>query len=148
VRTDVDLPPRRRLTELNRRADDRGEFAELLVAEMFDALHTPDETEWYDCRSSSGTKYEVKSTETELGNGAPGRFRLWDDQHRSLLASSSNGTAWYVFVLFEDAGIRDIRRTRPPTVTRLVQEVGNGEWDLSGHARGEQQQKLPWEAVF
>jgi hypothetical protein len=148
MKTDVDLPPRRRLTELNRLADDRGEFAELLVAEMFDALHKPDETEWYDCRTPSGTKYEVKSTETELANGAPGRFRLWADQHRSLLSSSANGAAWYVFVLFEDSGIRDIRRARPTTVTRLVQDVGNGQWDLSGHTRGEQQQKLPWTEVF
>lgn len=148
-----DLPRRDRLRTLDERADDRGEFAELLVAEMYDVKHEPDRTDWYDCRDvDTGTKYEVKSTELEIGDDypAPGRYRLWQDQHVSLLRSDAGvgNTAWYVFVLFEDRGIRDVRRMRPSTVTQLVEDDG-GEWNLSGH-RGrneENQHKIPYTEI-
>jgi len=37
---------------------------------------------------------------------------------------------------------------RPSTVTRVVEEIGDGEWNLAGHQRRERQQKVPWTAVF
>lgn len=149
--TDVRPPSRRRLRKLDRQNPDREDFAEALVAEMFGGRVANDVTDWYDV-VDDGTKIEVKSTEKRIGDDYPadGRFRLWADQHRSLLASDASGTAWYVFVLFDDGSLVDVRRCRPSTVTRLVEDVGDGEWDLSGHVDrdGAEQQKLPWSEVF
>ena len=61
--------------------------------------------DWYDAVDpETGAKYEVKSTVVsysgEYSEGAPGRFRLWEDQHVSLTAANNSGTAWYVFILY------------------------------------------------
>lgn len=146
----VDLPPRRELRRLDERADDRSEFAELLVAEIYGLDHTGDEFEWYDAvHPRTGTKVEVKSTAVERVKGGTGRFRLWEQQHRSLVASDASATAWYVFVLFDGSGgIVDWRRCRPSTVTRFVRADG-GSWSRAGHAdRAGRQHKVHYSEVF
>lgn len=126
-----------------------GSLAEELVAEEYD-LSEFNDAGWYDCHDEdTGAKYEVKSTSSEIGDKYPstGRFRLWQDNHRSLAASNAQGTAWYAFVyLHERDGLIKIRRREPQTVTRIVHKRGG--WDESGHERGERQKKLPPSAVL
>lgn len=149
--TDFDVSRRRFQSLLERAGDDDALLAELLVAEHYDVLHAPDETDWYDCRNQrTGTKFEVKSTRTSIDGEDPstfvdvaGRFRLWRSQVRSLLASDARGTAWIVFVLFdEDRTPVALKRMRPGTVSSLVDE-----WNESGHEMGPQH-KVPISEVF
>lgn len=146
----TDLPPHSELRRLDERADGRDEFAELLVATMFDLEHTADDVEWYDARNPrTGTKFEVKSCAIDRVKGGTGRFRLWESQHRSLVASDAAGTAWYVFVLFDGSGgIVDTRRCRPSTVTQFVRSDG-GSWNRAGHAdRDGRQHKVHYSDIF
>lgn len=126
----------------------QGRFAQEYVAQAYDLVVEPDQAEWYDCLNPrNGTKYEVKSTHKTVSGGATGRFRLWADQHRSLVAAASNEgqTAWYAFVLLDSNGeVDDVRRMRPSTVTELVDG-----WNQAGHKeRDGPQHKLPWTEVF
>ncbi|WP_089866818.1 hypothetical protein [Halogranum rubrum] len=58
----------------------------------------------------------------------------------------ARGTAWVVFVLFdEDRTLTEMRRMRPSTLLRLVNERGG--WHRSGREKGKQH-KLPIESVF
>lgn len=144
----VDLPARSELRRLDKRADDRSEFAELLVAEIYGLEHVGDKGDWYDAvLKSTMTKYQIKSTAVERVKGSSGRFRLWETDHRSLVASDSSGTAWYVFVLFDGkGGVVSVRRCKPSTVTRIVEEAGG--WNQAGHAdKPGRQLKLPHEEV-
>lgn len=129
---------------------DTDEVAEELVAEEYDVDHRPDRAEWFDCvNPRTGTKYEVKSCLTEIGEQYPasGRFRLRRDQTRSLLSSDAAGVAWYVFVLIDvDDGRIRFRRAKPSTVSRWVRERGG--WNRAGHDDFDQQHKLPWDDVF
>lgn len=133
---------------MRRRAnEEQGAFAEQFVADHYDLEHRPDETDWYDCvNPRTGTKYEVKSTHETLASGASGRFRLWEDQHRSLTASDGQATAWYVFVLLSESGeVVEVRRMKPSTVTTAVA----GEWNKAGHdERTGRQHKLRINQVF
>lgn len=146
----LDDVSRRRLNELARRANgDDDLFAELLVAELYDLIHDNDQ-EWFDAVATNGTKYEVKSAHRFVGNGAQGRFRVWEDQHRSLTAASAaaDQTAWYAFVLFEDDQPIDVRRMQPTTVTSIVHDDG-GSWNRAGHSQREgAQHKIPWKQVL
>jgi hypothetical protein len=135
--------------------EQQGTAAERDVAREYDLEHCPDESEWYDCvNPRTGTKFEVKSTvkayEGEYSDGDPGRYRLWEDQHVSLVRADASGTAWYVFVLYDRDGGEPLRmrRMRPSTVTAVVKEIGDGEWNLSGHQRRGRQQKVPWTVVI
>lgn len=128
-----------------------GDLAQDLAAEVFDGFGVEAaERHWYDLRHhSTNSKGEVKSTSQEVGDKypEPGRFRLWREQHVSLVASDANGTAWYIFVVFvESAGEIWIRRMRPSTVTRIVNERGG--WNRSGHHRYSQQHKIPWHVIM
>ncbi|WP_338905229.1 hypothetical protein [Salinibaculum marinum] len=95
----------------------QGAFAEEWVAREYGLDHAPHEADWYDAvHPSTGTKYEVKSTHRTVDNGATGRFRLWEDQHRSLAgAEGSDGqTAYYAFVLLDvDGEVVDVQRRHP-----------------------------------
>lgn len=129
-----------------RASEQQARFAEEHVARTYDLEHRPDETEWYDCvNPRTSTKVEVKSTHQELESGASGRFRLWQDQHRSLIASDANGVAWYAFVLFAPGGdVVDVQRRKPSTVSKLVDG-----WNRAQHGeRDGRQHKLPWTEVF
>lgn len=149
-----ELPIRSLSRSQQRRVQDRDQHrfarafnnvAEEIVAEEF-GLSTFNDAGWYDLEvPETGTKYEVKSTSSEVGDKYPGtgRFRLWRSQHRSLTASEGAGMAWYAFVVLdEDAGSIKIQRRRPTTVTRLVNERGG--WNDAGHERYSEQHKLPW----
>ena len=116
---------------------EQGDFAEEWVATRFNLAHVAGEAEWYDCRRvSTGTKHEVKSThETISGahnDAGRGEFRLWADQHRSLLASDASGVAWYDFVLLDAGGsVLAHQRRKPSTVSQVVAD--NGGWRPAGH---------------
>ena len=141
---------RREFQRIDERArGDSGTFAQMLVAAHFGVSHAPDRAEWFDAVDEDrGTKFEVKSTHRTLDNGAPGRFRLWRSQLRSLLNSDAQGTAWVVFVLLDrDGNPVDHRRMRSSTVWRLVREEFGG-WDKSGHEEMGEQQKIPVDAIF
>lgn len=146
----VDL---RDLTERQRRMYGDGEravVAEQLVAEVFGARHAPDREDWFDVVDEDrATKFEVKSTSVRIGDDhpAPGRFRLWRAQIRSLIASDAGATAWVAFVLFdEDQGTATIQRRRPSTVWDVV--AARGGWNDSGHAEWGKQHKLPYDDVL
>lgn len=130
--------------------DDRETVAEELVAEEFGLLHVPDRAEWYDAvNDNTGAKSEVKSTSERIGEEYPadGRFRVWESQTRSLVASDAQGVAWVAFVLFdEDAGHAYIQRRKPSTVLSIVNERGG--WNESGHSEFGRQYKLPIEPIF
>ena len=129
-------------------AEDSGDLAERIADDEY-ARYSRFGVENFDLSDSdSGALAEVKSTATTLDSGAAGRFRLWRQQHEKLLRADREGSARYIFVLF-DVSSR-------PVVARLVAkqpaDVGNvigarGGWNQSGHDMGEQH-KLPIEAVF
>ena len=115
--------------------------AEAFVCAFYDLERTPNEPGegWYDCiNPRTGAKYQVKSAQRDR------RFRLWSDQHRSLVASDANGVAWYVFVTSGE----DPRRVKPSTVTKWVNERGG--WNKANHELrpGALQHKLPVSEVF
>lgn len=127
----------------------QGRFATEHVADQFDLLVENDVEDWYDAvDESTGTKYEVKSTSQELASGATGRFRLWEDQHRSLTsaAAADGQTAWYAFVLLDDANnVADVARRKPSTVTTIVDR----DWNRAEHVeRNSRQHKVPWYEVI
>lgn len=126
------------------------ELAEELVHDEFDLEGLGLNPEWWDLRHPSRpTKYEVKSTATSIGQKYPGdgRFRVWESQTRSLIASDANAVAWYAFVLLdENVGAIRIQRMKPSTVNSIVQERGG--WNNSGHESMGKQHKIPWRRVF
>ena len=107
-----------------------------------DNLEKCPENDWCDLvNPRTGSKHEVKTC-------LPGkRFRIWQDNHRSLTASDGQGTAWYRFLVVSEGG-NVLRETKmkPSTVTKMIRERGG--WNRSGHARGSQQHKLPEKDVF
>ena len=108
----------------------RGSSALSAVVSEFDL--TVESTSWYDAISPTGTKYEVKSGRESV--------RVWEDQHRSLVASDRVGTAWYVFVHVSAAGnVTAMQRRKPSTVTQLVNDAGG--WVKSGHHRTKKREK-------
>jgi len=121
----------------------QGTFAEEYVANSYGLEHAPGEADWYDAvHPERGTKYEVKSTHTG------GRFRLWEGQVRSLVASDGQGTAWIAFVLLDANGnVVDVQRRKPSTVLQLVNDRGG--FNRAGHQeRDSRQHKLPEEEVM
>jgi hypothetical protein len=52
-------------------------------------------------------------------------------------------------LLDEDNSPLAIQRRSPSTVTRLVEAVGDGDWNLAGHdERDGPQLKVPWSVVM
>lgn len=129
----------------------QGEWAEEWIAKKDGLEHVPGESEWYDViNPRTNTKHEVKSATREHESGALGRFRLWEDQHRSLLASDVQNVAWYDFVLLSSSGtVLEHRRMKPTTVTKLIHRESSSGWNRAGHGdRNSRQHKLPQSAVF
>lgn len=134
----------------------QGEHAEKWIANEYELEHAPNEASWYDCVNwRTGTKWEVKSAHKTVkvdydgqNERRIGRFRLWEDQHRSLAAAAGQEgqSAWYAFVLLNSDGqIVKHRRMRPTTVTKII----NGTWNDSEHQeRGSDQHKIPHPDVF
>lgn len=133
--------------------DFRGSFedlAEEIVAEEYGLKGTGDDDNWWDLRHPDRpTKYQVKSTETRIGDKYPadGRFRIWESQMRSMVGSDARGAAWYAFVLWvPDDGKLYIQRRKPGTVLQIINDRGG--FNKSGHANMKGQHKLPWHEVF
>jgi len=149
----IELPIRRLPRNQRQRVqgDEFDSLAEELVAEEYGLSEFTD-ADWYDCVDrDSGVKYEVKSTSSEINSSryrARGRFRLWQEQHRSMAASQgANGVGWYAFVLLElDEGVIRIQRRKPSTITRIVNDRGG--WNQSGHETKGKQHKIPISSVM
>jgi len=145
---------RRRLNKLLGLSEGAGDLEEKIVAEAFDLLDvTGVDAEDADLRNPrTEARYEVKSANATVGSGAgkteAGRFRLWEDQHRSIVGYDAQPdlASWYVFVRCDAQGTPQVmRRVEPSTVTKLV----DGRWNDASHAgRDARQYKLPIGEVF
>lgn len=102
----------------------------------------------FDLASQSGSVMECKSAQSVIENGEDGRFRLFKSQHERLVRADRNGSAFYVFVLF-DTSTRQIsakmKRMNPADIGNSI--AGRGGWYNAGHRAGKEY-KLPIEAVF
>lgn len=158
IRDVTDEVSRRRLNKLLGQSEGAGDLEEMIVAESFDLLDVSgDDAEDADLRNPrTEARYEVKSANATVGAGLvdgeqttePGRFRLWEDQHRSLVGYDAQPdlAGWYVFVYSDAQGTPQVmRRVEPSTVTKLV----DGQWnDASHEGRDARQYKLPIGEVF
>jgi len=104
---------------------------------------------WYDGKRDTGAVCEVKSALSTLSNGATGRFRLWQAQHTKLVRKDRNGSARYLFVLFDvDDGTPTayLKSKEPAWVGHQL--GARGGWGPSGHDSRTLQHKLPIAAIF
>ena len=128
------------MPENSHRHNDRGRRSEDYIRRKHDLEECPED--WCDAiNPRTGSRHEVKTC-------LPGkRFRLWEDNHRSLAAAHGQNAAWYYFVVVTKSGnvVRE-KRMKAPTVTRLVNERGG--WNKSGHRRGSRQLKIPESEIF
>lgn len=101
---------------------------------------------------------QIKGTSVEIENPSGtrrGRFRLWDDDHKKLVANGGE----YVFVLYDPEGehspngdhqrpVIDTKRIDAKDVTGMVDHVSWTTSD-SADAKHRQKQKKPtWTAIF
>jgi hypothetical protein len=130
--------------DLNR---DTGAVAENIAAAAYDRYSSFQDSREFDLATESGSIAEVKSTLTRLGNDNRGRFRLFKPQHEDLLQADRDGSAFYIFVLFDISSKPEalLIRKSPATVGRLL--GARGGWNRSGHSAGKQH-KLPIGAIF
>lgn len=136
-------------SEQRRLQGDTGELAEDLANDAYGYngfISAP----WYDGkREDSGAVIEIKSALSRLDSGEPGRFRLWREQHSQLVEEDRDGSAWYVFVLFDLSSrppVAHMTRRAPADVGRQV--GARGGFGPSGHDSRGEQHKLPLDAVF
>ncbi|ELY69324.1 hypothetical protein [Natrinema versiforme] len=125
-------------------SQERGRDASEWVAAQF-SLERADGRDWCDLvNPRTGAKHEVKSARPDR------RFRIWEDNHRSLTASDGQNVAWYDFVILSSGSTPeplDHRRMKPATVTQLVKDRGG--WNRAGHSKRDgRQHKLPVSEVF
>lgn len=94
---------RKRLSRSERRDlnRDTGAVAENIAASAYDRYSAFQDSGEFDLATESGSIAEVKSTLSRLGNGNRGRFRLFKPQHEQLVRKDRDGSAFYIFVLFE-----------------------------------------------
>jgi hypothetical protein len=134
-------------TESRRYQEDPGATAELLAEQNYQG-YSRSLAENFDLANENGSVLECKSAQSELANGEDGRFRLFKSQHERLTRKDRNGSAFYVFVLF-DVEERPItarmKRMNPADIGRSI--GSRGGWYNAGHVAGKEY-KLPIEAVF
>lgn len=124
----------------------QGRQAEEFIRRRFDL--DPPEAEWHDGVDPDGIKYEIKSAQETVSAGdnktESGRFRLWEDQHRSLTASKGQiGEAYYVFIVSN----REAVKVSATEVTEWVNELDG--WNKAGHSRRDsRQKKIPVDFVY
>jgi len=129
-------------------SEDSGELAERIAADEYAGMSQFGVENFDISDSDTGQLGEVKSTATELQSGAKGRFRLWKDQHEKLLRADREGSARYVFVLFDVSGRPVVARLKQKKPADIGRKIGaRGGWNQSGHPSGEQY-KLPIDVVF
>jgi hypothetical protein len=143
---------RSEVKRLQRSSKDIGKFAEEIAAAVYaDPQRDFRDERTHDLRGEHGAVYEVKSALDEMGQKYPakGRFRLWEEQHESMVRKDRDGTAWYIFVLFEFEDDRPRRarltRVKPAKIGRSI--GARGGWNESGHPAGKQY-KVTREMVF
>jgi len=125
----------------------RTKLAERIAAEQYDGYRQAG-ADPHDLVKDSGAVAEVKSTATTLANGNAGRFRLWEEQHEELLRADREGSARYVFVLFDVSSRPVSARLKTRVPASVGRQIGaRGGWNRSGHSAGPQH-KLPIDAVF
>lgn len=95
---------------------------------------------WHDARDDDGDPWDVKACMKVRASGAPGRFRLWREQHQRL-AREGGG---YVFVLYSAVG-RGIRVHKTRSVR--AQNLRLTFYGAGDHPKGKQL-KVPPERVF
>jgi hypothetical protein len=134
-------------SESRRYQEDPGATAELLAEQNYQG-YTRSLAENFDLANQNGSVLECKSAQSELANGEDGRFRLFQSQHERLVRQDRDGSAFYVFVLF-DVSSRDIearmKRMNPADIGRSI--AARGGFYSAGHVAGKEY-KLPIEAVF
>ena len=120
---------------------DRGRRGEDYVRRR-DDLEECSENDWCDLvNPRTNTKHEVKVAAPDR------RFRIWEDNHRSMVASDAGNVAWYQFlVVTMNGNVVEERKVKPSTVTTIVNERGG--WNESGHVRGSRQHKIPVGDLF
>jgi len=134
-------------TDSRRYQEDPGRTAEELVESEYEG-YLRSLAENFDLASRTGSVVEVKSAQSELANGEAGRFRLFKSQHDRLVRQDRDGSAFYVFVVFdvlERPLTARMKRMNPADVGRSI--GSRGGWYNAGHVAGKEY-KLPIEAVF
>lgn len=128
---------------------DPGQLAERIAEGEYSGYSRFTDSQWYDLEKDSGALGEVKSAASMLSNGNKGRFRLWKKQHSQLVRADREGTARYIFVLF-DVSSRDVTaklvEKKPSEIGRII--AGRGGFGASGHSSKGKQHKLPYRFVF
>lgn len=132
----------------NRRyQQDPGGYAETLAEAEYAGFSTALASD-FDMANQSGSVIEVKSTQSVYPNNEKGRFRLFKSQHDRLVRADREGTAYYVFVVF-DVSTRDVsakmKRAKPARIGNVI--AGRGGWYNAGHVAGKEY-KMPIEAIF
>jgi hypothetical protein len=131
---------------MNRLQKDPGKLGESVGADLYGYSMTRASN--FDMARESGAVAEAKSCASRLESGNRGRFRLWKQQHDQLTRQDRNGSAFYVFILF-DVSSRPVEakgiRKKPAEVGRII--GARGGWNDSGHHQGPQR-KLPWSLFF
>jgi len=130
-----------------RLAQEPSNLSERLAADAYD-FSTVGASD-FDGRADSGAVYEVKETATTIKPGRGGRFRLFKDQHDRLVRHDRDGTAWYIFVLFDvsqNPPVAKMKRQKPAHIGRVI--GARGGWFESGHEDKSKEKKLPIKAVF
>jgi hypothetical protein len=135
-------------SERRRLQGDTGALAESLAAGKYEAYSEFVDSGEFDLATDSGSIAEVKSALSELANGNPGRFRLFKEQHDSLVREDRDGSAFYIFVLFSLEGREPEALMKRKNPADVGYQIGaRGGWNRSGHQSG-LQHKLPIDAVF
>lgn len=127
---------------------DTGEVAESIAADKY-GYNQFITSDYFDAkREDTGAIIEVKSCLSELASGQKGRFRVFEGQHKKLVRADRDGSAYYVFVLFDVSGqpTAKLIRKNPATVGRLV--GARGGFYASGHNSKGKQHKIPISALF
>lgn len=129
-------------------SEDSGKLAERIASEQYAGMSQFGVENFDISNSDTGKLGECKSTATELSSGAKGRFRLFKNQHEKLLRADREGSARYVFVLFDVSGRPVVARLKQKVPSKIGRLIGaRGGWNKSGHPSGPQY-KLPIDAVF
>jgi len=135
-------------SDMTQLRQDSGELAETLAAQNYSGFSQFGVENFDVSDSDTGKLGEVKSTATTLSGGQSGRFRLWREQHDKLLRADRDGTARYVFVLFDVSDKPVVASMKQQVPADIGNKIGaRGGFNDSGHAMGEQY-KLPIDAVF
>jgi hypothetical protein len=105
-----------------------------------DLDHSPVQGVRVDARDREGDPWDVKGAMSNRKRG-PGRFRLWEDQHRVLEAEGGG----YVFVGYQarEGGINVVRSCAVRARSVRVEWGGSG-----GHRRDSRQAKVLARSVF